>query len=122
MISFQLRAITLSLSLSRSLCTQLSNKNKVQTNDNNKKPVFWNADLTVAVADSWAEGRGAGKLLPVGCLEAYFLLLFLLLLPLLVPLLHLALAHPARGLCQKDGVITAHYGSYIKGEGRRGER
>lgn len=116
MISFQLRAIT--LSLSRSLCTQLSNKNKVQTNDNNNKPVFWKADLTVAVADSWAEGRGAGKLLPVGCLEAYFLLL----LPLLVPLLHLALAHPARGLCQKDGVITAHYGSYIKGEGRRGER
>lgn len=48
-------------------------------------------------------------MLPVGCLEAGFLVL------LLVPLLHLALAHPARG--QKDGVITAHNSSYRPTEG-----
>lgn len=67
--------------------------------------------LTVAVADPWAEGGGAGDELPVGRLEAC------LFLPLLVPLLHLALAHPAWG--QKDGVITTRYGSYRQ---RRRER
>lgn len=70
--------------------------------------------LTVAVADPRAEGRGGGDVLSVGRLEAR------LLLPLLVPLLHLALAHPAWG--QKDGVITAHYGSYTEREGRGGEK
>lgn len=61
------------------------------------------AELTVAVADPGAQGRGGGHVLPAGSLEAC------LLLPLLVPLLDLALAHPAGG--QKDGLITARYGS-----------
>ena len=67
----------------------------------------------MAVADPRAEGGGGGHVLPVGRLEACLLLP----LPLLVPLLHLALAHPAWG--QKDGVITAHYGSYRQTERRR---
>lgn len=57
----------------------------------------------MGVADPRAEGGGGSYVLPVGRLEAC------LLLPLFVSLLHLALAHPAWG--QKDGVITAHYGS-----------
>lgn len=65
----------------------------------------------MAVADPWAEGRRTGYELPVGCLEAR------LPLPLLVPLLHLALAHPAWG--QKNGVITAHYGSYTQRDRER---
>lgn len=67
--------------------------------------------LTVAVADSWAEGGGRGDVLLVGRLEAG------LLLPLLVPLLHLALAHPAGG--QGDDVITTHYGSCGKTKNTR---
>lgn len=69
--------------------------------------------LTMTVADSWAEGRGRGDVLPVGCLEACLLLL----LPLLVALLHLALAHPAWG--QRDDIITTHYGSCGKTKAKR---
>lgn len=110
-----------STSLISSCSAKLETATTISTtanNINNKPTVFWkgNAHLTVAVADPRAEGGGAGNVLPVGRLEAHLLLP----LPLLVPLLHLALAHPAWG--QKDGVITAHYGRYIKEGGRRGER